>query len=156
MNNPPNKQEFKLSEYDETIRLVLDSGGEFRLYPKGTSMLPLIVQGRDSVVLVKPSGELKKGDIAFYLRRDGHYVLHRVVAAENGVYTMCGDNQTALEKGIDKEQIIGVADRIYRGEKCVRPADIPYRVYLFLWRSFFIRRLFFKLRRLKNGIKKFG
>ena len=73
------REEFSLADYDETIRIVLDSGGEFTVYPKGTSMLPLIRQGRDSVTLAKPSAPLKRGDIAFYLRDNGQYVLHRVV-----------------------------------------------------------------------------
>ena len=40
-----------LSDHEELIREVLASGGEFRLYPRGTSMLPLIRQGIDSVAL---------------------------------------------------------------------------------------------------------
>lgn len=40
---------FSLAEYADIIREVLDSGGEFTLFPRGTSMLPLIVEGRDSV-----------------------------------------------------------------------------------------------------------
>lgn len=38
--------EFRLSDYDEIIREVLDSGGEFQLFPRGTSMLPLIREKR--------------------------------------------------------------------------------------------------------------
>jgi len=148
---------FSLSEYDETIRMVLDSGGEFRIYPKGRSMLPLIRQGKDSAVLVKPSGFLKAGDIAFYLRDDGHYVLHRVIEScaeesSDAVYVMCGDNQCDPERGVRHGQIIGRVSRIYRGDKPVGEKSIPYRLYLFVWRSFFIRRIYFKLRRLKNGV----
>lgn len=141
---------FKLSDYDETIRLVLDSGGEFRLYPRGTSMLPLIKQGRDSVVLVKPQGNLKKNDIAFYLRDNGSYVMHRVIKAENGVYTMCGDNQRALETGVENRHIIGVVSRIYRNGKEIKPKCFLYRLYLFVWQFFIIRRVIWKLQSLKR------
>ncbi len=144
----PDKGKFKLSEYDETIRFVLDSGGEFRLYPRGTSMLPLLREGKDSVCLIKAEGILKKNDIAFYLRDDGHYVLHRIVDVSENGYVLCGDNQTALEKYIKKEQIIGVAGRIFRGEKEVSLRGLKYRLYTFLWKSFFMRKVFFKLRRL--------
>ena len=41
----------RISDYESIIREVLSSGGEFRLYPHGTSMLPLLRQGRDSVSL---------------------------------------------------------------------------------------------------------
>ena len=43
--------DIRLSDYDPLIREVLASGGEFRLYPHGTSMRPLLRQGRDSVSL---------------------------------------------------------------------------------------------------------
>lgn len=144
---------FRLADYDESIRLVLESGGEFRLYPKGTSMLPLIVQGRDSVSLVK-SESYKAGDIAFYLRCDGHYVLHRIIREENGSFTMCGDNQRVLEQGIEPSQIIGKVKYVHRKDKKIAEGDFLYCVYKTLWRSFFIRRAYFFLRRIggmKNG-----
>ena len=144
-------KEFSLAEYDETIRLVLESGGEFTIFPKGTSMLPIIVQGRDSVTLVKRDGNLRRGDIAFYLRDNGQYVLHRVIKAENGHYTMCGDNQLAPETGIDNCRIIGIVNRITRNGKALTDRTFSYRVYRFVWRSFFVRRVYFRLRRLKNG-----
>ena len=143
--------EYKLSEYDETIRLVLDSGGEFTLFPKGTSMLPLIVQKRDSVTLVKAQGDLCRGDIAFYLRGNGQYVLHRVIKAKNGRYTMCGDNQLTPETGIDNSHIIGKVCRITRDGKDVTDRSPLYRLYKLAWRSFLLRRVYFRLRRLKNG-----
>lgn len=150
--------QFKLSDYDETIRMVLDSGGEFRMFPRGTSMLPLIVQERDSVILIKPEGDLKKNDIAFYLRDDGHYVLHRVIKAQNGKYSMCGDNQHWLEEGIENRHIIGVVSKINRNNREITDDTLIYKIYLFVWQFFIVRRVFFKfrglfrkLRRLKNG-----
>lgn len=139
------KISFSLSEYDETIREVLASGGVFRIYPRGTSMLPLLREGVDSVLLEKPDGALKRGDIAFYLRDNGGYVLHRVIKADNG-YIMCGDNQLDLEKGIEQRHIIGRVCAVYRGDKELSMKGLRYRFYCLLWRSFFIRRVFFKLR----------
>lgn len=143
---------FKLSDYDDTIRLVLESGGEFRIYPRGYSMLPLLVQERDSVVLVKPEGSLKKNDIAFYLRDNGQYVLHRVISCSDGKYVMCGDNQLQPETGIEDRHIIGVVKSFTRKGKAVKLTSFSYRLYLLIWQSFFLRRVFFKLRRIKNGI----
>ena len=140
--------EFRLSEYDETIRMVLESGGEFRIYPKGTSMLPLIRAGIDSVVLTKPTGRLKQGDIAFYLRDNGAYVLHRIIRVDADGYTLCGDNQIVPEKGIADRHIIGVVTRIYRGEKPVSEKSFGYGIYLLLWKNLFVRRVCLKLRRM--------
>ncbi len=142
---------FSLSEYEETIRLVLDSGGEFTLFPRGTSMLPLIVEGRDSVTIVK-SEKYYPGDIVFYRRESGVYILHRIIGEEDGAFTMCGDNQLSPERGIKPEQIIAKVKFLTRkGEKIT--ADKPsYKLYLLLWKNFFIRRVYFKLRRITHGI----
>lgn len=141
-----NKQTFSLSEYADTICEVLESGGEFRIYPSGTSMLPLLRQGKDSVSLSKPSGYLKKNDIAFYRRDNGAYILHRVIKSENGVYTMCGDNQIDIEENINHNSVIGVVTRLFRNDKPFDMNGIGYRFYLFIWRSFLIRRIYLKLK----------
>lgn len=148
----PEQGLFRLADYAGTIREVMDSGGEFTLYPRGTSMLPLIVQGRDSVTLVKAE-EFRAGDIAFYQRENGQYVLHRVIAADGETYTVCGDNQLAPEYGVKPEQIIAKAAYITRKGSKITPRSLPYRLYVLLWRSFFIRRVYFKLRRVFHGEK---
>ena len=149
----PDHAEFSLAEYDETIRLVLSGGGEFTIFPKGTSMLPLIVQGRDSVTLEQPQGALHRGDIAFYQRENGQYVLHRVIAADGETYTMCGDNQLTPEYGVKPEQLIARAAYVTRNGKKIASGNPAYRLYTLLWRSFFIRRAYFRLRRGFHGWK---
>lgn len=149
----PENQRFSLAEYEETIRAVLDSGGEFTIFPRGTSMLPLIKEGRDSVTLVK-SEKYHTGDIAFYRRAGGEFILHRIIAEEkeeNGTFTMCGDNQLLPEPGIKPEQIIAKAGYLTRKGRKITPDNPLYRLYILSWRSFFIRRVFFKLRRITHG-----
>ncbi len=130
-----NNGEFYLADAIDVIEEVLSSGGEFRMYPKGTSMLPLIVQGRDSVVLKRRFDDgAKKHDIAFYRRTNGQFVLHRVMRIEkDGSFVMCGDNQTALEYGIKREQIIGYVSRLYKGDKEHSLGSLRYKLYLLFW-----------------------
>ncbi len=130
-----NNGEFYLADAIDVIEEILAGGGEFRMYPKGTSMLPLIKQGIDSVVLKRnfESGANKR-DIAFYRRANGQFVLHRVMKIlDDGTYVMCGDNQTALEYGIKKEQIIGYVDRLYKGDRELTFDTLKYRLYLLFW-----------------------
>ena len=151
-----NNNDFCLADAIDAIMEVLDSGASFRIYPSGVSMRPLITQGRDAVVLVKSEAPVKKHDIAFYRRKDGHFVLHRVMRIEaDGTYTMCGDNQLALEKGIEPEQIIARVSEIYRKKKKVDVYGIAYRTYVCLWTkrpirwiAFFPRRAFAKIKRI--------
>ena len=152
-----NNSEFYLADAIEVIEEVLASGGEFRMYPKGTSMLPLIVQTRDSVVLKRNFEDgAKKHDIAFYRRRNGQFVLHRVMdICDDGTYTMCGDNQLVLEKGIQPQQIIAYVSEISRGDKSISPNRFLYKAYVFFWTkrpirwvAFFPRRAIRKLKRI--------
>ena len=128
-------EEHYLADAIDLIEEVLSSGGEFRLFPRGTSMLPLLVQGKDSVVLKRKADPvLKKHDIAFYRRESGQFVLHRVMKIEkDGTYTMCGDNQLELERGIHAHQIIGYVSEIYKEERLLRTSSLRYRIYVFFW-----------------------
>ncbi len=149
------KSDFSLEELLPLIQEVVESGGEFNFHPKGISMLPLIRQNTDSVVLSKAEFPLKKGDVALYRRQEGRYVLHRVVGIHNGTYTMCGDNQKVFEHGVKDGQIIAVMSDMYRKGKRVHiDKNIIYKIYCFVWSSFFIRKVVFKLKKIKNGIFK--
>ncbi len=147
------RERFRLSEYDGLLREVLDSGGEFRIYPRGTSMLPLLREGKDSVVLIKPLSRPNRKDIVLYQRTDGDYVLHRIIKRLPEGYIMCGDNQTVLEPGIRDKEIIGVVLRIYRGEKQVNRDGILYRAYVFLWQFIWPRRVIHKLMNILSILK---
>lgn len=136
-----NNGSFSFAELDPVIREVLDSGGEFMIHPRGVSMLPLIHEGRDTVTIVKPNGRLKKDDIAFYLRDNGHYVLHRVIAVKGRTYTMCGDHQCLPEKGIEDRQIIGVVSSMEINGKTVTPDTKEYKKYINKRRCLLLRRI---------------
>ena len=121
--------DYSLDEYIPLIREVIESDGEFRLYPHGTSMLPLLRQGKDSVALVRPE-TIKRGDILLYQRANGQYVLHRVVrVCRDGTLWFSGDNHMMLEKGIEREQIIASSAAVFRGEKRKDSAAFGMRFY---------------------------
>ena len=119
-----------IAEYDSLIREVLDSDGEFRIYPHGTSMLPLLRQGIDSVALRKLDRAPRKFDILFYQRADGSYILHRVKKVTDEGLIMWGDNHTMLEYGVTEDMIIGYAARIFRAEHEINCDGFLYRWYL--------------------------
>ena len=148
--------EYYLSDAIEVIEEILAGGGEFRMYPRGKSMLPLIVEGKDSVALKRNfENSANKFDIAFYKRDDGHYVLHRVMKIKNdGTYIMCGDNQTEFEVGIRKDQIIGYVCDVYKGEKKISVRSFWYRIYVFIWSCIFLRKLHKRGGRYLTAFKK--
>lgn len=130
-----------LSDYEALIREVLASGGEFRLYPHGTSMLPLIRQGRDSVALRRLDRPAQALDILFYQRADGSFILHRVKEVTPEGMILWGDNQIVLEYGVRDDQIIGYAARVFRGDREIDLTGLPYRTYLWMWHIPILRRM---------------
>ena len=124
-----NKQVLNLEELYPIIEEVISSGGEFRLYPRGISMLPLLRQGSDSVVLVSLD-TVAKNDMILYRRNDGQFVLHRVIKIEGDEYVMCGDNQTFLEYGIKRENLLAKVNAIYRDEDRIPLDNEEYLKYV--------------------------
>ncbi len=126
MNNVNN---VKLKDMWPFMKEQLDSGKTVRFAPRGTSMLPMLRQGVDSVVLKSAPDKLKKYDLPLYLREDGQFVLHRVVKVLKDGYVMCGDNQYMREYGIKQENILAVADGFYREDTYVGCNEKKYRNY---------------------------
>ena len=96
-------------------------------------MKPMLRQGRDKVVLTAVTGKLKKYDLPVYRRRDGKYVMHRVVAVKEGYCICLGDNTLTFEK-IHSEQMIGVVSAFKRGDKRIEVDAFGYRIYCHFWR----------------------
>lgn len=130
-----------LFEVEELITQSVENGGSFSMITAGCSMLPLLRNRRDKVILVKAQHNLKRYDIPLYKRKDGHFVLHRILKIKKDGYVMCGDNQLIFEKGIDDSDIIAVVSEIIRNGKHIDlKKSFRYKLYVFFWcRCFFIR-----------------
>ncbi len=87
---------------------VINTGGEFKMISRGTSMLPMLRDGIDTVVIVKANAPLKTGDVPLYIRENGEYVLHRIIKVRKDGYVLRGDNQTVSEYPICENQIAGI------------------------------------------------
>ena len=65
---------------------ILERDGRLIYSSVGDSMLPMIRQGRDLLVIEKPAGRLKRYDIPLYKRDNGRYVLHRILKVRDKDY----------------------------------------------------------------------
>lgn len=108
----------------------------------GDSMLPLLRQNRDLLILEPPQGRLKKYDVPLYKRDSGQYVLHRILRVRRDDYVLCGDNRWQREYGVTDRHIIGVLTGIVRDGKELSVRDLKYRCYVHLWCDFFPLRAF--------------
>lgn len=145
---------------EDVIGLIverLESGGTVTFTPRGNSMLPMLRNGKDIVVLKKPEGRLHLFDVPLYKRENGQYVLHRVIGFDkDGGYVLCGDNQFTKEYGIYDKDIIGVVSSFYRKGKPYTVNSIWYRAYInYLYYTWYIRKGFRAIKsRTKNTLGK--
>lgn len=106
----------------------LKQNGVYITLTKGDSMNPMLVEGRDRVVIVPPEFPLNKYDVPVY-RKLGHYTMHRIVRVTKNGYVICGDNRGDLEKNIRKEDIVGMLDGFYQGDKYIDRHDKEFLQY---------------------------
>ncbi len=118
-----------LEELFTIISEQLDIGGSASFTIHGTSMLPLLTDGKDSVRLIKPLSKLQKYDIVFYRRPDGHFVLHRIVGIKKQGYVCRGDNQITDEYPVCRDWIIGVVSHYTRKGKMVSVKSFGHFIY---------------------------
>ena len=119
-----------------TFEEVLQSSGKLVYTNVGVSMMPLIREGRDILIIEKcdPSA-LKKYDAVLFRRNNvkgrGEYVLHRILKVlPDNKYYIVGDNCTGGET-VNGSQILGILTGIVRNEKPYPLSGFRYKTYLF-------------------------
>ena len=139
-----NNTQVRLDDLMPLIREQIAAGQNVRLYPKGTSMMPMLRQGIDSVILSPLPDKLCKYDLPLYQRDNGQYVLHRIVRADD-TYTCVGDNQFEFEPGIRQHQLIALVTAFYRGDRKISVSSFYYRSYCRFWHySRPLRKFYFR------------
>ena len=101
---------------------LLREGQTLCLTVTGESMAPFLRHGRDQIRFRRPDRPLRRGDMAFFRRANGQYVMHRVLRAEkSGALYLVGDAQQEVEGPIAPQQVFAVVTEVCRKEKWLRP-----------------------------------
>ena len=123
----------RLDDMMPLIRESLEQGNSVRFSPRGTSMLPMLRQGLDTVILSPlPPRRLNKYELPMYQRKNGQYVVHRIVKAGE-TYTCMGDNQFQKEPGLSQDQMIALVTGFTRNGKEHSVDELSHRAYCRLW-----------------------
>ena len=131
------------------ILALLEVSDAVPLVITGSSMTPFLAHQRDIVYLSKPVRPLRRGDMIFYRRDNGQYVLHRIWKVMDGRYWLIGDAQCAIEPGIRADQVIAVVNAVRRKGKLIKPGDISWEFFEHLWiRMIPLRPVAFKIHSL--------
>ncbi len=128
--------DLRLEQLLPLIQEQLSAGGSVKFSPRGTSMRPLLREGRDAVVLSPAPQKLKKFDIPLYRRENGQFVLHRVVKVADDHYICLGDN-TYKEEIVYPSQILALTSSLYRSTHRVDICSLRYRAYCRVWRAIY-------------------
>ena len=124
-----------LSEHELIPPLLelLEETDNVPLIISGGSMTPFLVHYRDTVYLSKIRRPLKRGDMVLYQRDSGKYVLHRIYRTESGTYTMVGDAQTKLERGIRPDQALALVTAVRRKGKYLESGSFWWVFFEKIW-----------------------
>ena len=117
-----------------SVEGLLEDGQAVQLAPIGWSMYPLIVNGRDEVVIEPADPErLRRGDVALYRREGGILVLHRILRRKPEGFYMVGDNQREVEGPLEPRQMKGVMTAVIRKGRRISVRSPAYRAAAGLW-----------------------
>ena len=116
------------------VSQMLQSGNSVTLRAKGNSMLPFIMEERDTVVLQKVEA-FAVGSVVLACLPGNRYVLHRGDRIKGELTSWRGDGTLQAMEGCRREDVAGVVVKIIRDGRVI---DITSSSQLFmaaLWRK---------------------
>lgn len=121
------------SEYVSVLREIAESGKVVSLRISGGSMTPFLAHGRDYIYFTKPDRELRRGDMVFYQRQNGQYVMHRIYKKKAEGYYIVGDAQTEIEGPVAESQIFARIVKVKRKGRLLQPGDFWWEFFEHVW-----------------------
>ncbi|MBO5481256.1 MAG: S24/S26 family peptidase [Clostridia bacterium] len=143
-----------MPENVKTIEEVLLETGKYIGPTVGTSMLPMLKNRRDTIVVKAKTERLKPLDVALY-KRGNLYILHRVLKVTDTGYIIRGDN-CYYDEIVPEEDVIGVLTEFFRKKTHYYCTDEKYLKYVKKRIKHYKSRRFFVLtwRKIVAGVKK--
>ena len=119
--------------YVSMLRELVEEGREVSMVITGSSMSPFLIHERDTIFFQKPDRKLKRGDMVFYQRVDGQFVMHRIYRVRPNGYDIVGDAQQEIERGVLREQIFALVTKVERKGKMLKPRDFLWEFFAGIW-----------------------
>lgn len=133
-------------EYVSILRELTEEGKEVNMLIAGNSMTPFIMHQRDYIFFKKPDRELKKGDMVFYERDNGQFVMHRICKVKPEGYYIVGDAQCDIEGPVRRDQIFAIITKVKRKGKMIGPGDFWWEFFEHVWLHVIpVRRVIMKM-----------
>ena len=126
-------KELDAAAYIGTLKELVEEGHEVSLLISGSSMAPFLIHHRDTIYFKAPDRELKRGDMVFFQRESGQFVMHRIRAVKQDGYYLIGDGQRTTEGPISRQQIFALVTAVKRKGKILRPGDFWWEFFARVW-----------------------
>lgn len=126
-------REVNTVQYVSMLRSLVEEGKDVSLLISGSSMSPFLGHHRDTILFGQPNRELRKGDMVFYQRLNGQFVMHRIYKVKPEGYYIVGDAQTEIEGPIKREQIFALVKRAQRKGKWIGPENFWWKFFEKVW-----------------------
>lgn len=141
-----NRRIVDIYEYMPVLMELLEQGRTVNLTISGDSMTPFLVHGRDTLIISPPDGSFRRGDMVFYRRLSGRYVMHRIHhIGPDGMLYIVGDAQTQIEGPVHPEQVFGIVRKVIRKGKLIDHRN-------FWW--FFFEKIWIRMVPLRPAVRK--
>ncbi len=114
------------------LKEMIAAGKSVNMTVTGNSMMPLLRDRRDSVVLVKPE-KIKRFDIVLYIDLEDKVILHRIVKCGPSGYMIVGDNQLELDGPISPDRIVATVTGFNRNGRYFSCKKWWVRLYAWFW-----------------------
>lgn len=140
-----NVKQVNIHEYLPVLIDIINQGKDVNMLISGNSMSPFLKHQRDTIIISKPVSPFKKGDMVFYIRNNGQYVMHRIHHIKNGQLYIVGDAQREIEGPIDPKQVFGIIHKVIRKGKLIHKGNFWWEFFekfwinVVPWRRYFIR-----------------
>ncbi len=137
------------SLFFEEIGRQLSAGKQVRICAKGNSMLPLIRNGKDEIVIAPLSEEsIRPGNLVLAHVNDGRYILHRIEQVEGCRITLRGDGNVYGREQCTADRIMGEAIQVIRGRRHIHKGDALWQYAHRWWPAHpLLRRIILGIRR---------
>ena len=111
--------------YKTDLEQLLRDGNIIRIKPRGYSMYPLFIPGRDEALIQQvPVSSLRRNDVILY---------HRIAKITPEGFFLVGDNQSELEGPLREDQIRGKLVAFVRKGKETSVTNPFYRLLSSFW-----------------------
>lgn len=130
---PTGRRVVDTAAYISMLRELTEEGNEVPLLISGNSMSPFLIHDRDTIRFKKPDRPLRVGDMVFFQRDNGRFVMHRIWKRVPAGYMIVGDAQTVPEGPIREDQIFGLVTGVCRKGRWIAAGNFWWGFFAHVW-----------------------